>query len=542
MSALQAPGIAPTLVGRRRMAPTLVAAVLALAYVIVSPPSLDLAAHLLRAKLFRAEGFGLWNNWWYAGHHVSGYSVLFPPLAALLTPQVVAALAAVATAAAFEALVWDRSGERSWLAALWFGIATATDLFTGRLTFAFGLLPAVAAVLALQRGRPWLAVLLASVTALASPVAALFAALAGGAVVIGSWPGDSDRRAALAGAGVVVAALLPVLALSLAFPEGGTEPFTFATLWPIAVVAVITIAVLPRGERVLRAGAFLYLAGCVLAYAVPSPVGSNATRLGALIAGPVAALVWWRRRTLWLGLAALPLFYLQWQAPVRDVRTAAGDPSASAGYWRPLLGFLAHQGGPPFRVEIPFTQFHMEAYEIAPRYPSARGWERQLDIKYNHLFYGPVLSAAAYEAWLHQLAIRFVAVSDAPLDYAGKREQALIDRGLAYLRPVMHSRHWRVYAVSDPTPIVSGTAALQAIGANSLTLQAFRPGSVFVRVRFTPYWKLSGASGCVRPMGDFTALELRTAGSLRLVISFSLTRVGARSPRCSTTRPGRGRR
>ncbi len=47
----------------RRMAPTLLAAALALAYVLLSPPSLDLAAHLLRAKLFTAEGFGLWNNW-----------------------------------------------------------------------------------------------------------------------------------------------------------------------------------------------------------------------------------------------------------------------------------------------------------------------------------------------------------------------------------------------------------------------------------------------------------------------------------------------
>src|SRR2546430_15185004 len=44
----------------KRLAPTLVAAVLATVYVIVSPPSFDLAAHLLRAKLFWAEGFGLW--------------------------------------------------------------------------------------------------------------------------------------------------------------------------------------------------------------------------------------------------------------------------------------------------------------------------------------------------------------------------------------------------------------------------------------------------------------------------------------------------
>ena len=38
------------------------------------------------------------------------------------------------------------------------------------------------------------------------------------------------------------------------------------------------------------------------------------------------------------------------------------------------------------------------------------------------LFYGGTLTAASYDAWLHQLAVRFVAVPDAPLDYsAGRR-------------------------------------------------------------------------------------------------------------------------
>ena len=39
-----------------RLLPTLVAGAFAAAYVIVSPPSLDLAAHLFRAQLFRDRG------------------------------------------------------------------------------------------------------------------------------------------------------------------------------------------------------------------------------------------------------------------------------------------------------------------------------------------------------------------------------------------------------------------------------------------------------------------------------------------------------
>lgn len=527
------PFAVPEGVDPRRVAPTLVAAAFAIAYVIISPPSLDLAAHLLRAKLFSAEGFGLWNNWWYGGHNVTGYSVLFPPVAALITPQVAAAIAAVGSAALFEMLLRDHFGEDAWLGALWFGAATALDLYTGRLTFAFGLLPGIASALALQRGRPWLASLLAVLTALASPVAALFVALAGGADAVGKYLAKRRISVTLPGVGVAVAALAPVLALAVMFPEGGSEPFTFATLWPILLISAFAFVALPANQPTLRAGIVLYIAGCILSYKIATPVGSNVARLGPLVAGPFAAALLWPRRKLLLALVAIPLLYIQWQAPVRDVSTAASDPSLDSGYYQPLLSFLDRQPGPPYRVEIPFTSFHWEAYEIAPRFALARGWERQLDIKDNSLFYNGTLNAATYESWLHALAVRFVAVPDAPLDYSAHQEKALIDRGLPYLRPVFRSRNWRVYAVANATPIVQGAAVLRAMGPNSLELHASRAGRVFVRVRYSPYWALSGGPGCVSKAGQFTELSLRHAGPVRLVMSFALDRIGATSPRCS---------
>jgi hypothetical protein len=516
----------------RRVAPTLVAAAIALVYVIVSPPSLDLAAHLLRAKLFSSEGFGLWNNWWYAGHNVPGYSVLFPAVAALLTPQVAAAIAAAGSAALFEMLLRDHFGEDAWLGALWFGAATATNLFTGRLTFAFGLLPALASALALERGRPRLAAALAVLTALASPVAALFSALAGVACAVGKYASERRMRPALPGLGVAVASLAPVLVLAVAFPEGGSEPFAPATLWPVLVIAIGALIAVPRTELTLRAGIVLYALGCVAAYELTTPVGSNAARLAPLVAGPLAAVLWWPRRKLLLAVVALPLLYYQWQAPIRDVRTSASDPSLVAGYYQPLLSFLERRQGPPFRVEIPFTSFHWEAYAVAPRFGLARGWERQIDIKDNSLFYDGTLTAATYDAWLHNLAVRFVAVSDAPLDYSAHGEKALIDGGLSYLRLVFRSAHWRVYEVAAPTAIVRGPATLLALGPNSLTLTASRPGRVLVRVRFSPYWALGEGSGCVAPAGQFTELTLRRPGPVRLVTSFALDRIGASSPRC----------
>jgi hypothetical protein len=125
-----------------------------------------------------------------------------------------------------------------------------------------------------------------------------------------------------------------------------------------------------------------------------------------------------------------------------------------------------------------------------------------------------------------------VAVSDADLDYSAHEETALIDRGLPYLRLVFRSAHWHVYAVDRPTPIAQGAATLQKLGANSLTLRATRPGIVQLRVRFTPYWALSGDAGCVIDKGGFTELRVRQPGTVKLITRFSLGRIRATTPRC----------
>jgi hypothetical protein len=128
--------------------------------------------------------------------------------------------------------------------------------------------------------------------------------------------------------------------------------------------------------------------------------------------------------------------------------------------------------------------------------------------------------------------VRFVAVSSGPADYSAHKEIALIARGLPYLRLVMHTDDWSVYQVRDPLPLSSGVATVAALGANSVTLHAKTPGSTLVRVRFTPYWALSGVHGCIAPEGEFTKVTLRQAGTAKLVIRFAFDRVGARSPRC----------
>ncbi len=516
-----------------RLLPTALAAALGAAYVIASPPSLDLAAHMFRAHLFAQNPFGIWNNYWYSGHHIVAYSLLFPAVSALLTPQLAAALAATATAALFEPLARRHYGPDSWLGSTVFAAATATNLFTGRLAFAFGALPGIAAITALDRKRPWLACLLAVTTALSSPVAALFVALAGVAYALGGWWRDRRPGAVVPGAAVAVAALVPVGFVALAFPEGGVEPFVFSAFWPIPLLALGALLVTRPQQATLRAGIALYALATAASYTIPSAVGSNAARLGTWLAAPLAALLLWRRKPALLALLAAPLLYIGWHDPIRDLTTASSDPSHQAGYYRPLLRFLERQPGPPFRVEIPFTSFHWEAYAVASHFPIARGWERQLDIKDNPLFYNGRLTAARYERWLHANSVRFVAVPNAPTDYAGRAEKKLIDHGLSYLHPVMRTAAWRVFAVAHATPIAQGAATLTKLGPDWLTLEAQHAGQVFLHVHFTPYWEITTGSGCVEPAGDFTRLVLRRGGAVKLQTVFSLTRIGATSPRCT---------
>ena len=59
---------------------------LALLMLVWSPPVGDLAAQVFRTELFEQAGLAIWNGSWYGGHYTLTYSVLFPPLAALLGP------------------------------------------------------------------------------------------------------------------------------------------------------------------------------------------------------------------------------------------------------------------------------------------------------------------------------------------------------------------------------------------------------------------------------------------------------------------------
>jgi len=340
---------------------------------------------------------------------------------------------------------------------------------------------------------------------------------------------------------------VPIAFLSVAFPEGGSQPFVASAFWPaLAGVVVIGLAI-PPGRRALRIGALLYAVVLIGSFLVPSAVGGNADRLGALAAGPLAACALlgaaqpWRRRLL-LALV-LPLTYWQANAPVTDFVSTVSNRSTGASYYAPLLAELAlldvGYGRRPARIEVVPTVDHWEARFVAPAAMLARGWERQLDRYRNGLFYSSrALTPQRYEAWLRAQSISYVALPDASLDYSAKAEARVLGepalRGArGAIEEIWRSRHWRLFAVRAPAPLAAAPASLEQAGTQSFSLLAPAPGSYVVRLRFTPYWALSRGRGCVsQAPGGWTEVRAASAGTVHVVIDFSLGRIFSRGPRC----------
>jgi len=560
-----------------------ITAVLGVLYLIIAPQSADLAAATYRSNLFGRVGFTLWDNGWYAGHHLPAYSLFAPALGWLIGPALLAALSMTLAAALFAALIEGRFPARAArVAAVWFAFGAGVSLLSSRVPFDMGLAVGLGALVAAQRNRRAPALVLALACPLASPVAGGFLAVATLAWAMAGHFGAIRRPAGprgpfLAGADashgprsartthsralpvlMTLAALAPIAALELAFPEGGTQPFVPSAFYP-GLAGVLAIAVLIGvEERVLKVGTLLYAAAYIGAYAVPTAVGANVDRLGALVAGPLAACVLLDRSALRRGIfLVLAPFLLYWQinAPLSDFAAAISNPSVRASYYAPLLGELRALGvgdsARPARIEVVPTNTHWEAVWVAPHVAIARGWERQLDGYRNGLFYeeSTPLSAARYHAWLSQQAISYVALPDAPLDYSATAEGHLLVSAFAagrgaggagpaqearsFLREVWRSAHWRLFAVLDARALVEAPAVMTRMASDAFTLSVPVPGRYLVRVHFTGYWAVSRGHGCVSEApGGWTYVQADRAGTLNVVIDFSPARIFSHGTRC----------
>jgi hypothetical protein len=498
----------------------------ATAVVAFAPPGGDSAAHLYRTELLR-DGVELWDNLWYGGQYpFASYSLLYYPPAALLGNVLVGGAAVVASAALFTSIAWLEWGEAARWPARIFAVLAAGPLFTGTYTYAVGLAAALAALRLLQAQRPLLALVAAAAALGCSPLAFAFLVVALLAVLAARRSFATPVAPVAAGVVALAGAQAAVITL---FPSEGRYPFSPLSLAALLGVSTLGAALAFRSDRGRLLGAFFVVWAVVgvVAFVVPSPFGDNLTRLRGVVFPLMlvaSALAGFRPR--WLALGALAFAFVYNLGPdvsalpkrIDDARTAKAD------FWAPAVSFLEANASADHRVEVVPTFGHWEAYWI-PRagFPLARGWYRQLDIVTNPELYRSPLEPAAYRAWLHRMAVRYVLLPDARLGAMGAEGEAeLLRFGRAGVVVRAQLPGWTVYEVPDATPLLTGPgrARVETIEHERVVARFARAGTYHLRVRHTPYWSVATGDACVEQREDgTTAVTVREPGRVELAFA-----------------------
>jgi len=484
------------------------------------PPGTDLAAHVYQRAVFLEHGFELWNNFWYAGRYsFVTYSLLYYPLAALVGINLLAVISIAVAAVAFAVVVRREWGATARWSGRAFAVVWAGTVLSAAFPFVLGMAFALLALWALQTRRRWQFGLLTALALAASPLAFLLLALVLGAVALSRH----GRELALLPAAIVVTAGAAWILVWRLFPTEGRYPFPAASLAAACVFCLLGVAFTWRVERarLLRSIFIVYLAANVVSYVVPSTLGENIARL-RFAAIPLAILTLslrnWRPRSF--AVVAL-LLAASWNVTplaasyIRDSK----DPSVTASYWQPAIGFLRENLTPSYRVEVVDTTGHWAArYLPEAGIPLARGWFRQDDFPANEVLYDR-LGRHTYLAWLHSLAVRYVVLTDAAPDYSSRAEAALLRSGRSGLRPVFHASHLTIYEVPSAQPLVTGPGASRVVKLTerNISIVVAGPGTYRIAVRYSPYWQTS--KGCIGKGRD-EMLRLSTAHGGPIVLSF----------------------
>ncbi|MFG1999994.1 MFS transporter [Spirillospora sp. NPDC048911] len=488
----------------------------------------DLAAQAAWTTFARQHPEASYNLAWYGGMHPASYSVLSPYLMGWFGIRTVAVVTGTLSATLTAMLLVRFKAPVATAAAMWAAFAISCNSASGRVTFGLGLLFALAAVFPAfsPRGTPPLRaagmLLLGVLATLASPVAGLFVLVLAAALFL-----TGRRRAGLM---LALGPPLVVAATSALFPFYGKQPIsTTAIVLPtLASVVAVTLCA-PRSWRVVRVGAGVYLLGILLTWAIPSPIGSNVERL-ALMFGGMFLIIAVARATGRLRLAVLSVAFLVtagWQVvkPVDDIihtRPAGATARYSTGLITALKGLGAAQG----RIEVVPLRSHWEAYGLSRHFILARGWNRQVDAHRNELFYDETLfNATSYRDWLRTWAVQYVVLPEREVDWAARREAALVRSGQPYLSEVWRDRHWRVYRVADPKPLADAPATVERISPDRMVVKVPGKSSVLLRISWSPWLSVHGpGKGCLARAGDFVRLDAPGPGRYHVGARYELPR------------------
>ncbi|WP_436775558.1 hypothetical protein [Yinghuangia sp. YIM S09857] len=498
----------------------------------------DLAAQYSWAEFAVRHPGTPYGLFWYGGIHVGSYSVLSPPLMALVGVRTLAALSGLISTWLLAALLVRTTRKVPTWPALAGALGLWANVVSGRATFALGVASALGTLLVLVgRHTPvWrivAGVIGAALTVLFSPVAGLFLLVAGAGFLL-------DRQWARGLALTVPTAAVGGLLTAL-FPSHGQQPMGAERIILPVLAGVVVALTAPRDWRVLRAGGAVYAVGVVLTWLIPSPVGTNVERLGALFGASALLAIWAERRRRgpqprrsWFRVAtdaslrtrfcaAGLAMCVIWTgvATGRDVEAHTDVPDWSqhtAGVIAELDRLGAYRG----RVEVVPTGSHREARVFAAHFQAVRGWNRQLDMERGRLFYSEELDEASYRAWLNDWAVGYVVLPHAPPDGYARTEADLIRSGrlASWLQPVWSDAYWTVFHVQDAVPLATAPAEVLRAGDADIVLKMPSPGTVTVRAAYSHWLYADGA--CLRANGPWIQLTATRPGIYRITSSYLL--------------------
>jgi hypothetical protein len=491
----------------RRQRPAAAAAIFAVAaavaFVIARPPVGDLWAARARASA-AAHGVGLtyWFSW-FGGTVPGHYSVVAPYLLRFIDAASLGALSTVViTPLCHRLLLGSRHAVLgTWLAA----IGSAFSLWSGRVPFALGSALMLVALLAVRAERRCAAAIAGGLAALVSPVSGAFLVLG----LTGVLLHDSRHRASAAAASIAAGVCL----VAVAGYFGTPGPEGFQPLQATVAGAAIALMLITRPPPYIRTVLVASLAACPVLALVPNGMGSNFERF-AWICLPVAVAATSGVRSLLTAICAGLAVLVGVIGSIHDLVVAA-QPMSNIAYYDNLIAELDQINGlANFRVEVVPDGTHVAAYALLDHAQLARGYETQSDNALNRVLTSPTLNAVTYKTWLDENAVGYVAIDNTTLKNSS--EDQLVRSGTdPYLHEIWSDQHWRLFAVSTPTPIVSPPARVIDADQSELQISTPQAGSLELRVRWSRFLHVIGPhrTGQLTPDGQgWTTLVAPRAG------------------------------
>jgi hypothetical protein len=475
---------------------------------IFRPHSPDLVAQLARTTMAEATDGATWLTSWYGGISTPSYSLISPELMRLLGVWTVGLLSFVVTVYSAARILEGHKNAR--LAIVLVSFALTANLISGRITFGIGAAFASLSLMFYLRGQLLRAAVCAATCSLGSPLAGMFLIMA----MLAAAVDRHRRRGALL---LIASAGIPGAIIALLFPEPGNMPMQPFDIW-LAAAACIAMWLCRPHAIFVRLTALIAI-GTLIFWVFHTPVGSNVLRLPLVFMAPAVAVSASIPRRLMYVILTLNV---AWMCTTSAIDLARGHGrSFDKAFYAPLLEQLPNNGAATNRIEVVDPKTHGPALYVAPEVPIARGWERQVDVLRNPLFYDNTLNADTYRSWLGDMAVKWVALPNAPLDYASQKEGDLVRTQLPYLHEVWSNKDWHLYEVQNAAPLATGVASVHRIDLDSIEFTATGPGEGDIKVAWVRNLNLRGidgttADGEVERSDDHIHYSVPSAGTYRL--------------------------